>query len=157
MEGTPYLCYVIPSTISRQHPPPSVLYISFHAQLKTYSMNPSLLAVTYNHLCIEVFLDIDMNPFFFFSPHQSQWEKQHRLYLMETKPLIKTRKRTAAFLAGRKWALLVRKREFLWLALSYRLNTELFVATGMVQRFMSHEPPLLGGYPLSPDSLNPSE
>lgn len=39
---------------------------------------------------------------------QSQLGRQHRL-LMANKPLTKTRKRTAAFLAGRKWALLVRK------------------------------------------------
>lgn len=39
---------------------------------------------------------------------QSLWEKQRRLCLIAIKLLIKTRKRTAAFLAGRKWASPVR-------------------------------------------------
>lgn len=64
--------------------------------LLVFNIQPSLYARSY------------LNKFFFFF-FQSRQGKQHRLCLIMTKLLIKTRKRTAAFLAGRKWALLVRK------------------------------------------------
>lgn len=65
-----------------------------------------------------------LNKWFVFQSHRG---KLHRCRLIMTKLLIKTRKRTAAFLAERKWDLLVRKAAF---AHYTRLNEEVYFKVG---------------------------